>query len=259
MMIEPITEMRTGGAWLCYDQLLISASITSGDTSGTVSQSLIKNTYERWRPIAGATTAKFQMGSVASINFVAIAAHNLKGESLVISTAATVGGALTTRTAITVTSNEPFILTFDSVEAQEVAITATLSANKEIGVIYAGEYLVMPEPIYGGHDPIALNPDTEYQNNISESGQFLGRNIIRNGTKSSFAWQRLKPEFVRGDFELFAKSARRYPFFIKWRPDMFPTEDTFGFTTSDIKTSNMGGGHDRMKVSFEMRGHRDLE
>ena len=126
----------------------------------------------------------------------------------------------------------------------------------ELGVIYAGAALEMQRGIYGGHSPIVLNSKTDYQSTMSESGQFLGRTINREGIETSYKWNHLTPEFYRTDFQPFVNSAKRLPFFLLWRPDTY-TDAVFGYTTSDISPSNMTGGSRLMEVGFNMKGHSD--
>ena len=256
IVTEPIPTTDAGGALIGYNNLLTSATIV-GDSSVPL-KALIPNTWERWRPTATTTTAKFQMSSAANVNYIAIAAHNLSGETITVQTAATIGGALTTVATWTPTDNRPIMEVITDAVIQEVALVMTLAAANEIGVVYAGELLAMPRAIYGGHSPIGLSQQTKYQSVSSESGQFLGRTITREGLESSFQWQLLDPAWYRSTFQPFVLSARRKPFFIKWRPDSYGDEVAFGHTDSDIKPSNMGGGHSLMSVSLKMRAHSDV-
>lgn len=249
---KPIPTSNPSGALIGFDNLL------SASTTSDAEKALIPNTFERWRPPSGSVTVKFQMGTAAEIDFIGIAAHALTGESIVLQTAETVGGAVTDRAAATVLDNGALMFSFDPVTVQEVIFTATLSADNEIGIMYAGKALQMPRDIYGGHSPINLSQQTDYQSIQSESGQFLGRTITRKGLETTFDWRYLEPDFYRDEFQTFVESARLLPFFIKWRPDKFSDEVAFGYTTTDIKPINMGGGHDLMSVSMNMRGHADL-
>ena len=240
------------GALIGYNNLLTATTTLDAESA------LTPNTYERFRPLSGLQTIKYQLPTSASVDFIGIAAHALAGETVTVSTATTVGGALTTVEVVTFTDNAPIMLTFDARTIREVALAATLSAGTEIGVVYAGTALQMPRNIYGGHSPINLSQQTETQSTMSESGQFLGRNIIRKGLETSFSWQLLDDQFIRNTFKPFMDSARTLPFFMKWRPDFYSNEDVFGYTTGDISPSNMGGGHRLMSVGFTMRGHSDL-
>jgi hypothetical protein len=250
------TPTLTGGALIGYLNLLTSVSVT-GDASGSSPKALLKNTFERWRPDNVATVARFGLSSDATVNYVGIAGHNLAGQLISIGYATTVGGAITEIQAITPTTNAPIMVTLADTTVREITITATFAGTKEIAVIYAGEYLEMPRAIYGGHSPITLNAKTEYQSSTSETGQFLGRNIVKQGLETNFTWRYLDPAFVRGDFLAFMNEARQNPFFIDWRPDKH-TDIAYGFIIKDIKVSNMGGAHGLMSATMSIRAHDDV-
>ena len=255
MDLQPIASFDKGSAIIGYANLLTAATISAGTTDP--SKALTPNTYDRWRPTAALLTAKFQLASAADVDYIAIAAHGLSGETILLQTAATAGGALTDVESVTFANNDPIMITFDSRNIEEIAIVATYTAVTEIGVVYAGEYLQMPRAIYGGHSPIALSSKTDYLANISESGNFLGRNVNRLGLETPFNWQNLDDEWIRNTFLTFVESARTLPFFIKWRPDFYKDEVAFGYTTNNVRISNQGGGVRLMSASFNMKAHRD--
>ena len=254
-IIEPTTNARN--ARIGYKNLLV------GTTTSEAAVMLIPNTYERYKPTSGSKTIKFQLTASATVDFVGIAAHNAgthdSGTSIIIKYAATVGGALTTIDVMEFDEeNNAKMINFDPVTAAEIAITFTTStAGLELGVVYAGEALEMERPIYGGHNPIDLSAETDYQNTRSESGNFLGRTVIRRGAETSYQFKHLSDEWIRQSFKPFMKSAIKHPFFIKWRPDLYQAT-AFGFTTKDIKPSNMGGGSRLMQVSFNIQAHQDI-
>ena len=253
MALTPINPVGqyTNGCVIAYENLLT-------ETSTNDDEALTPNTFERAREVTGAVTMKFNAPASQAMNFIGIAAHNLSGETVTVAYATTTGGGTTTITTLNPTTNDPILIVFDEISLQEVVITYTGSKDTEVGYVSAGQYLKMPYPIYGGHTPINLSPETEYQNNMSESGQFLGRNIVRQGVSTSYSFRYLDPDFIRGDFETFTVSARTKPFFMQWRPDLYPDEVAFGYTTNDISVSNSGGGIRLMNASFTMRGHRDI-
>ena len=257
MALTPVvpTNRYTNGAIIAYENLITSSDDTVSDDGSP--KAVIPNTYERWRPANGTSTERFNLSANADVNFVGIAAHNLSGQAITIQYSTSDGGGLTTLTTITPTSNDPILVTFDDLNVREIAINATWAGDREIGYIATGKTLQMPYPIYGGHTPIDLSPNTEYRNNVSNTGQFLGRSIIRQGVETNYRFRYLEPDFVRGDFTSFINSAKTKPFFIQWRPDLYPDEVAFGYTTEDIKLSNSGGGIRLMDASFSMRGHKD--
>lgn len=235
-----------------YESKLNSASSTDAEAV------LIPNTWERWTSASGTMQETFQTSSASKMNYIAIGAHNLgtKGSEVLVETSPTVAGTWTARGSATPTDNKPIFFLFDDVDTvADVRVTITGGTDREVGVIYAGEVLIMQRAIYGGHSPIVLSSVTDYQSAISDSGQFLGRTITRKGQRSSFSWSNLTPDWYREKFQPFVNSAKSNPFFIKWRPDKFSDEVAFGFTTGDIKPTNSGGGTSFLDVNLSMRAH----
>lgn len=251
IITKPIPTDNPSGALIGFNNLLVSASSFGTEVM------LTPNTYERFVS-GGVIEARFAMLALTNINFVGIAAHTLAGQTITIQTAQTVDGSLTDLIRFTVPDNSPIMLTFDTVNVREIALVSSLVGIVEIGVIYAGTTLQMPRNIYGGHSPITLSPKTEYQSSESESGQFIGENIIRKGLQTSFDWQFLDDEFIRGEFKDFVESARTKPFFIKWRPDFYFEEVAYCKVREDITPVNMGGGIRSMRVGFNAKAHADL-
>lgn len=259
--IDPLSDwdnLPAQNTRIGYENLL------TGTTSGTsVEPMLTANTYEKYRPLTGTFTLRFQPDTDSEVDYIGLAAHNLStqdgGISVLFSYATTVGGSLTDIEEVSPSSNAPIMILFDPITVAEIAMTFTTSSNGlELGVIFSGKVLQMYQPIYGGHRPITLNSTTTYQGNQSESGNFLGRNIIRRGQSTQYNYKNLDPDWYRNKFEPFVESAKSSPFFIMWRPDMYPDEVAYGEVRTDIGPSNSGGGITLMAVSFPFVGHADL-
>lgn len=122
-----------------------------------------------------------------------------------------------------------------------------------VSVAYIGKALPMQRSIYAGHTPITLSRRTTYDNTLSENGQFLGRSIIRGGVETGASYQHLTADWYRANFDPFVKEARTKPFFFAWRPDAYPEEVGFVWTSGDISPQNTGP-RDFMAVSFNMTG-----
>lgn len=246
-------DMPLSHARILYNNLL------NASTSGP-DKALTPNTYERWTSASGTMTATFQLSSATDIDCIAIAGHNLgsTGSEIVVAVAPTVAGTFTDVGAKTPTDNSAMMFMFDKQSVADVQITVTGGTDREIAVVFAGTCLQMYQPLYGGHTPIDLSAETEYQQNGSDTGQFLGRNIIRKGTRASYSWRHLDDSWVREKFKPFIESAKIKPFFIMWRPDYYPDSVAFGHSTNDIRPTNMGGGHRYMSVQISMRAHDDI-
>jgi hypothetical protein len=247
-------NMPLSHARILYSNKLATASTTEAR------KALQPNTWERWTSASGTMQERFQPAGSVKINCICIGAHNLgtAGAEVVVATSSTVNGTFTDRGAAKPNNDNPLMFLFDSVDnVADVRVTITGGTNREIGLVYAGEVLQMYQPIYGGHAPIDLSNNTEFQSNMSESGNFLGRNIVRKGQSTSFSFKHLDPIWVRERFKPFIDSVKTKPFFIKWRPDKYETV-SLCYVDGDIKPTNMGGGTDLMQVSFSVRGHSDL-
>jgi len=244
------------GALILYDNLLVDAPTFAINA-------LTPNTYERWVDSAGNMLQTFQLATPTIIDTICIGAHNMgtKSVTVTISVAPTIAGSFTEIGTVVPVDDKPIMFNFDPTLVADVKFLGTVisgDTDKEVGIMYAGNSLQMPRNIYGGHSPMALSQVTEYQATMSESGQFLGKNIIRKGLETSFNWQFLDDQFYRDSFQPFVESARTLPFFIKWRPDFYSEEIAFGEVNQDITPSNMGGGHRLMSVGFTMTAHSDL-
>lgn len=235
-------------------------SILTGATPAAAAVCLIPNTFERWRPATGTQSATFTASAAAPVDYVAIAAHNIgtSGATVQIETAATVGGAWTSRATLTPSDNKPIYIEFTEASVQQVRITLTGGSDREVGVVYAGKQLIMSRYIYGGHSPVNLSSQTEYRNSVSETGQWLGRTIARQGLRTEYSFTLVDDAWYRANFQPFVESAKKTPFFIKWRPDLYPLEAAYVWTTDDIKPSNRGGATRLMQMSFNVEGHDDI-
>lgn len=158
--------------------------------------------------------------------------------------------------AIGVTDDNAFMFSGTKKATTQVKIIIDTSAGNveaTLRAIYAGELLIMERSIYGGHSPITLSRETSLRPNVSEGGQWLGRSQIRQAQVTSFDWQNLKAQWYRDNFDPFVESAILNPWFIAWKPDRFPHETAYCWTTSDIVPSNTGT-RDLMSVSVAARG-----
>lgn len=253
----------TSHARICYDNLLTQAgaSATATDDNAGATKVLIPNTFERWRPGSGVESITIELGQNEDVDYIAIGAHNLgtKGVDVEILTSDTTGGGFTSRLSVSPTDDRPILLLLDpEIDVRRIKVEITNGTDREIGVISAGIALQMERPLYGGHSPVNLSSRTDYQNSVSDTGQWLGRTITRDGLQTNYQWNNLSDDWYREYFEPFVQAAKSLPFFIAWRPDLYPDEVAYCWTTSDIKPTNRGGGTKLMNVGISVRGHGDV-
>lgn len=257
--------INTAGYTLGSNQPLNHARILWSPVTGTIAgdgsnPAYAANDYtsQRWTLNPGTQAWTLTPASAASIDSVFIAAHNLSGKTVTISTANTVGGAHTTRATVSPTDNSTIAAFFNNAgsaySAAEIQLSINDGADIAIGIIRAGVSLQMPIPIYGGHKPLNLNRITEAQQQFSETGQWLGRIIKRRAVATSYDWEYLTASWYDANFEPFAQTLPLNPFCIAGNPSKITTDVGFVWTDRDVEPSNMGVNAYR-SVSLNVTGY----
>lgn len=242
---------------ILYENKLISSSVSASEGVNET-LTLTPNTFEGWTvsPISGSDAfITFVLPASEDIDTLCVGAHNLNGLSYKWQAAATLGGAFTDLTPLKLQeSNNAIMSTFATVNAREVRLFISGSGSFKIGVISGGESLQLQRPKYGGVSPSPLNAKVDYFNNRSESGEWVGRSIRRQGFTTALDMVRITPEWYRLYFQPFVESAKTTPFFYSWRPADYPDDVVYCWTESDIKPSN-SGKREFMNVSFNINCH----
>ena len=225
-------------------------------------------TWDRWTGSQNAASViEFSVNNLAApapppYNYIGIASHNLgsRGGGLVTVEKTDAFGTYLPVVSFSPTTDDALMVLFDdltpngTVDQWRITI-AQAGVAPQIGALYLGRALVMPHCIYGGHSPATLSRETEIEPNVSIGGRFLGRSIIRRGYRTDYEFRHLPAQWYREHFEPFVEHALRDPFFIAWKPDKFPAEVLYGWTTDDLRPVNMGI-RDLMSVSFGVEGYR---
>lgn len=211
-------------------------------------------TFRRWRSTSGNSWLKAEMHTGEAINAIGIAAHRLRGRSVVIESSEDNVTWTPEHSVAVATDGAILLLMQDTVRPYwRIVVSGGIA---EIGVVFLGRTLDMQRSIYGGHSPGTLSRTTTKLQNRSESGQFLSQRVIRRGYSTSYAWQHLTADWYRAHFDPFAEYAGDgNPFFIAWKPDKFPREVLYGWTPDDIRPQNTGG-RDFMSVSMNVNAFR---
>lgn len=215
-------------------------------------------TSQRWELDPGSQAWTLETDADAEVDCLFIAAHNLSGKTVTISTAATVGGAHTTRATVSPTDNTAICALFNNTgtpyTVREVRVTVNDGTDVAIGIIRTGKALQMPIPLYGGHRPLNLNRITEAQQQFSETGQWLGRIVKRKAVATSYSWEYLTAAWYDANFEPFAQTLPLSPFFIAGNPSKITSDVGFVWTSSDVSPVNMGINSYR-SVSLDVTGY----
>jgi hypothetical protein len=248
---EPLTHAR-----ILYAP--IAGTITADGADG----GLAANDYTNQRWTAGTLPANWTLvtGANAEVDTVFIAAHNLgsTGSTVAVQTAATVGGAFTTRATVTPTDDSTIAVMINSGSApyviREIRIAVTgSSGDVQVGIIRAGVALQMERAVFGGVTPLGLNRVVETRQSISETGQWLGRTVQMQAQRTSMGWQHLSSTWYRANFQPFALSLPHQPFGLIQNPLRMPESVGWCWTDQSPSPSNMGV-RDMMSVQLDITG-----
>lgn len=238
-------------ARILYASALVGASVTA--TGGTGAANVLNPaTYARWA-FTGSQAITMTLPTAQQIDAVGLGGHSFANASALVEYSTSDAGAWVEFAPAQSGTAAMLFLSAAAVSVKRLRVTVTATGAHVLGVIYAGIALQMQRPIYKSHAPATMNRITEYQANESEAGQWLGRNIIRQGLKVDLNWSNLSAAWVRQYFDPFAVAARNTPFFIAWNPQEFPREVAYAWTTQDTAPTNTGP-RDLMSVSLSAKG-----
>lgn len=255
--IQPLTHARIGIQTFAIADNLVPVDSTPGAAGFPLSALSNALTYESWKSslvspaLSVVVFDRTLSPETPDWDYFGIAAHNLGSIQCVVRlfSGPTVAGLVLIEEFIP--GDDAPIMALVSARSDRfggIQLAPVVGTTPIMSVVYMGKALAVERPIYGGHSPIDLSRVTVTRPTVSETGQFIGRTKIRKGKKSSFDWTHLGAQWYRDNFDPFVELARDRPFFIAWRPSLFPDEVAYAWTTGDIVPSNMGLG-DLMQVS----------
>jgi hypothetical protein len=247
---EPLTHAR-----ILYAP--ITGTVTADGTGGALAAS--DYTFQRWE--LGATSGNWtiQTAADADVDTVFIAAHSLAGATILVQTAATAGGAFTTRATVTPTDNSTIAVMINNAgvaySVREVRLSVSGAASTaDVGIIRAGKALQMQQAVFGGVQPIGLNRIVETRHSMSETGQWLGRTIQRQARRTQMDWAHLTADWYRANFEPFSLALPQTPFGLIQNPSRMPESVAWCWTDDTPTPSNMGIKN-LMQVSLGITGY----
>jgi hypothetical protein len=241
-------------ARILYDNTLLNGTATATSDNAGSANLLTPSTYDKWRPTTNPSDCTLT-GSSQSCDYVAIAAHNLSGSTVVINVSD--GGALTEVYNAVVPSNLPLLVRFTEATYDRVFIEITGTTTAEIAVVYLGKELAMMRPNYSGYSPATLSSKDVFTPQTSDGGQFLGKQLVRKGYNTQASFSHLTYDWYELYFQPFVLHAKKYPYFWAWNLSEHPTEVVYGWTNQNIKPSLMGI-RNWIEVSFDIDAHGNL-
>jgi len=245
--IYPLTHARIG-----YKNLITKDNISGpvGEDSFPITGMALGITTELYKPSTSNAVVNVDLTTAQDVNYFGLVGNNMGTVKLEYSFDDI------SYTSVFEKDDGSSVISmglFEKTTARYWRFTFT-GSGQEIITVYLGVTLDMMRPIYGGHSPLSLSRKTAMQPRLSETAQFMGITIQRQGFGTSYNWNNLEAVWLRDEFKPFMLAARKQPYFIAWRPETFPTEVGYGWTMTDIKPEN-SGGRDLMSVTVPIQGY----
>lgn len=237
---------------------LNSGTVVAGGTGGELA--LNEFTSQRWQALAGNESWLLTLGQPIPMDMLAIAAHNIgtTGSTVLIETAAAVGGPYAERANLSPTDDSTIAVLFNNAGAPitvaEIRVTVDGPPNVlTIGHIRGGVALQMARPALGGLAPLGLSRAVETRHAMTETGQWKGRMIQRQARKLSMSWAHLPAPWVRSDLAPFLNSLPQSTFIFLQNPLRMP-ESVALCWTDVVPIPQYMGIKNLMSLSMEITG-----
>jgi hypothetical protein len=263
-----MTVIKQGGGWdgLVYDLShprvgwrretgTVTASTSAAGYAADNAASSRTDTF--WRPTAMPATWEVDFGASKTISYCGIAAHDLGTNGNGITVERWTGSTWASVASTTATNDEPLMFLFAAQTASQMRLSITGTAPT-IGVIFFGAVTEWPrKALFAPSVSMQRATVTEYNTNITESGQFVGRTAIRRNTTPRMQVQYLAESWIASEFDAFVAYARSEPFFICDRPGNYPESVAYAFAMADLIPERQAPNQDATNaVTLELMGFR---
>ena len=252
---------------LCHARIGIDSICTRLNTSASTTAAgfLASNpatpwTNERWKPVSLPAWWMCDAGAGVTIDYIGIAGHNLGTTGTIITIEYSTDGTTWHQITSMIQSENTAIMLLMPTPIFARFFRLSLSGGSgipEIGVVYIGEALAMQRCIGGSFTPYSMAYNTKIFGSMSEFGQVTSRSIRRQSVMAQFEWKNLTADWVRQYIKPVIKKMRYRPFFILWRPDLYPQEAGFIFTRDTNNAPSYQGQRNFMTWSLSGEGWCD--
>lgn len=252
-----------GSSYLGYDNALLRSGAVvvgsvedAGYPASNAASWLI--TGGGWQATATEVNLALTLPAAESLNSYALYKHNLGdlGGVTVKLQHSDDGAAWTDYTGSAKTPGDNkaifFIGTPQTALFWRLNFTGLLAAETLIvGQAFIGSSLQMFSPPEPGFTPPELALNNKYITSRADGGDFLGRSLIRRGSKMAFSNSIVHKDWVRANWQALMAAIEKTPFYYAWDSANYPTEVAFCYIDKKIDTpSYVNSAYFSVKLSF---------
>lgn len=256
--VYPMTHPRVG--WRRMSGTVTASSSVDGFNAANAGT---PRTDTAWRP-TGVPNHIWTLtpASATVISYVGIAAHDLGTQNATVSLQINTGAGFVTvaGTSVSPADDDPVLWLIDpvSVTAARVVITAT-DAPPTIAVIAMGEVTEYPRLATWTGQPITEGDDIRFTNNMSDTGNWLGRTKVSDGLTFSLDVDNLSETWRQTEFKEFKAHANGEvaTFFAAHRPFDYPNEVAYAWLEETARMDRaLPNKRVSGSISLRCRGYR---
>lgn len=236
----------TGDANIAYDSFFLrddaSATVDSEDVGQELDNGTSWFTYGGGWQTSAAGTHEVTVSFAASQSgqCYAIHKHNLSDLGVTVKLQTSPDGLIFTDVPgsdIMPANNKTiFFVAPDPISARfwRLVFTGQVSGTLRVAQMFIGPAFKLFQGPNVGFSPPTLALDDEYLNARADGGDFIGRTLIRRGSKTSFSIAPIPQAWVRSFWLPFILEAEAHPFYYSWDNFNFPSEVAYCYTTGRI-------------------------
>lgn len=247
------------------------SSSTGVLADGALANAANGGTHDFWRPniTTTSTTYNITRASNATINFMAVAAHNLANFGASLRPQYSTDGGSTWLAcdgiaATAVSSNEVQAFYFSNIDAQDFRLSVsglTSGDAVRVGVVFMGRALQFPNRMWSGFPPPLAPTIVDTESNVTEGGNYVSTNYKERGIVMPFNLRLMNQDFIRGTGSAFPTFQqvfnRNQPFFMHWRPTAYPADIVYCWRSGEPIIPTNSGVKGYTEFSSSVRAYND--
>jgi hypothetical protein len=222
-----------------WHNLVTAANIEAGNSNPLypISNLATTRTVERWQ--AANTTAQRIIVTpdyLGMVDYVAVQRHNFGSAKISFSVEVyrevDGGGPVWVEVASEqfAADDRTIIVRFAPQSVSGVALRLRSgTAPARAAILYVGKLLILEPNIEPDFTPLPYGRVTDYENDITENGDFLGRVVFSETLESTVSLPYLDPDWYREEMDAFIATCATTPFFFAWDPLHYPKEIGFAW------------------------------
>ncbi len=125
------------------------------------------------------------------------------------------------------------------------------TGNPIIANLFFGESLLVFGSPETGWVPPSVAFEDKFINNVSETGNFVGRSLIRKAMQTQFSISVVEANWVFANWEPLLQAVQAHPFYFSWDSANFPTDVAYCWTEGRIgKPAFSAPNHMTISLNF---------